>query len=106
MTKERMIELLKIERECMRRGAHNECDRDCARCELVQDDRDLDEMYTGVIALLRMKLVRVEMVVYYEAQDSTSVEEAKDVVLDLAEMNGLNIQFCKAELIWDKPDND
>jgi len=53
-----------------------------------------------------MKLVRVEMVVYYEAQDSTSVEEAKDVVLDLAEMNGLNIQFCKAELIWDKPDND
>ena len=51
-----------------------------------------------------MKMVRVEMVVYYEAQDATSVEEAKDVVVDLAEMNGLNIQFSKAELIWDKPD--
>jgi len=53
MTKERMIELLKIEHECMRRGAHNECDRDCAKCELVQDDRELDEMYTGVVALLK-----------------------------------------------------
>jgi len=51
-----------------------------------------------------MKMVRVEMVVYYEAQDTTTVEEAKDVVVDLAEMNGLNIQFSKAELIWDKPD--
>lgn len=53
-----------------------------------------------------MKMVRVEMVVYYEAQDATTVEEAKNVVVDLAEMNGLNIQFSKAELIWDKPDDD
>ena len=53
-----------------------------------------------------MKMVRVEMVVYYEAQDATTVEEAKDVVVDLAEMNGLNIQFSKAELIWDKPDEE
>ena len=53
MTIERMIELLEIEHECMRRGAHSECDRDCARCELVQDDQELDEMYTGVIALLK-----------------------------------------------------
>ena len=44
------------------------------------------------------------MVVYYEAQDSTTVEEAKDVVVDLAQKNGLNIQFSQAELIWDKPD--
>lgn len=46
------------------------------------------------------------MVVYYEAQDSTTVEEAKDVVVDLAEMNGLNIKSSKAELIWDKPDEE
>ena len=51
-----------------------------------------------------MKMVRVEMVVYYEAQDSTTVEEAKDFVVDLAEKNGLNIQFSQAELIWDNPD--
>lgn len=53
-----------------------------------------------------MKMVRIEMVVYYEAQDSTTVEEAKDVVVDLAEMNGLNIKSSKAELIWDKPDEE
>ena len=53
-----------------------------------------------------MKMVRVEMVVYYEAQDATSVEEAKDVVVDLAKMNGLSIQYSKAELIWDKPDEE
>lgn len=53
MTKERMIELIEIEHECMRRGAHSECDRDCANCELVQDDQELDEMYTVVITLLK-----------------------------------------------------
>lgn len=53
-----------------------------------------------------MKMVRVEMVVYYEAQDGTTVDEAKDVVVDLAEMSGLRITFSKAELIWDKPDEE
>lgn len=53
-----------------------------------------------------MKIVRVEMVAYYEAQDTTSVEEAKDVVVDLAKRNGLNIQSSKAELVWDKPDEE
>jgi len=53
MTIQRMIELLGIEHECMLRGAHNDCDRDCANCELVQDDGDLHEMYTDVIALLK-----------------------------------------------------
>lgn len=52
MTIKRMIELLEIEHECMLRGAHDDCDRNCADCELVQDDGDLHEMYTDVIALL------------------------------------------------------
>ena len=52
MTVQRMIELLKIEHECMLRGAHDDCDRDCANCELVQDDSELHEMYTSVISLL------------------------------------------------------
>ena len=58
------------------------------------------------IGEVEMKMVRVEMVVYYEAQDSTTVEEAKDVVVDLAKMNGLNIQFSQAELVWDNPDEN
>ena len=52
MTIQRMIELLEIEHECMLRGAHDDCDRDCANCELVQDDGELHEMYTNVIGIL------------------------------------------------------
>ena len=53
MTIQRMIELLKIEHECMLRLSHDDCDRNCADCDLVQDDGDLHEMYTNVIALLK-----------------------------------------------------
>lgn len=53
MTIQRMLELLKIEHECMLRGSHDDCDRNCADCELVQDDGDLHEMYTDIIALLK-----------------------------------------------------
>lgn len=53
MTIERMIELLEIEHECMLRGAHDDCDRKCADCELVQEDDELHEMYTNVVWLLK-----------------------------------------------------
>lgn len=53
MTIQRMVELLKIEHECILRGSHDDCDRNCSDCELVQDDGDLHEMYTDVIALLK-----------------------------------------------------
>ena len=53
MTIQRMLELLEIEHECMLRGAHDDCDRNCADCELVQDDYELHEMYTDVISLLK-----------------------------------------------------
>lgn len=53
MTIQRMLELLEIEHECMLRSAHDDCDRNCADCELVQDDYELDEMYTDVISLLK-----------------------------------------------------
>ncbi len=53
MTIQRMLELLEIEHECMLRGSHDDCDRNCANCELVQNDGDLHEMYTDVIALLK-----------------------------------------------------
>ena len=52
MTIQRMIELLEIEHECMLRGSHDDCDRNCADCELVQDDGELHEMYTNVIGIL------------------------------------------------------
>lgn len=53
MTTQRMIELLEIEHECMLRGSHDDCDRNCADCELLQDDHELHEMYTNVVAFLK-----------------------------------------------------
>lgn len=47
MTNERILQLLKIERECVKRNG--ECDRDCANCDLVQIDSDLIEMYDNAI---------------------------------------------------------
>ncbi len=55
MTIDRMIALLEIEHECMLRGSHVECDRHCENCDLVQDDSELHEMYTNVIALMKDK---------------------------------------------------
>lgn len=52
MTNNRMIELLKTERECVRRNSHNECNRDCGRCNLVQEDSELEEFYTSLISVL------------------------------------------------------
>lgn len=53
MTIQRMVELLEIEHECILRAGHDDCDRNCADCDLVQDDWELHEMYTDVIALLK-----------------------------------------------------
>ena len=53
MTIKRMIELLGIEHECMLHASHNECDRKCEFCDLVQDDSDLHEMYTNVIHAMK-----------------------------------------------------
>lgn len=40
------IELLKIERVCVRRA--DVCDRECGKCSLVQDTDELLEMYDSV----------------------------------------------------------
>ena len=53
MTTKRIIELLEIEHRCMVRGACNECNRDCGHCNLVQDDKELDEMYKNAIITMK-----------------------------------------------------
>ena len=53
MTVDRMIELLNSEHDCMLRNSHDDCNRDCANCDLVQDDGELHDMYTSVISLLK-----------------------------------------------------
>ena len=57
MTIERSIELLKIERECVKRA--NMCGRDCTNCKLVQDDKELISMYNFVIKYLELEEDRV-----------------------------------------------
>ena len=56
MKLERMIELLKIEHECMLRNSHGDCDRKCEDCDLVQEDWELHEMYTNVVYILEKKI--------------------------------------------------
>jgi len=56
---ERMIELLNIEHECMQRKSRELCDSHCGVCNLVQDDGELHEMYTDVIAILKAHEPRV-----------------------------------------------
>jgi len=53
MTRQRMVELLEIEKECVRRNACGECNRACHICDLLQDDTELHEMYEEVIALVK-----------------------------------------------------
>ena len=63
MTIQRMGELLEIERECVLRNASGECNRYCAECDLLQDDTELHEMYTDVLAMLKEqepKLLTIE----------------------------------------------
>ena len=52
MDRNRIIELLKIERECIRRNCEQRCDRNCGACDLVQDDQELLAAFDGAIALL------------------------------------------------------
>lgn len=54
MTIDRMIDLLETERACVQTNADQRCDRDCANCNLVQEDTELIEMYTKVANILRL----------------------------------------------------
>ena len=52
MTPERILELLKIERECINRNNQPfgmNCNRECGKCDLLQDTDELLEMYNTVI---------------------------------------------------------
>ena len=46
----RIYELLNIERECIMRGS--QCIRDCANCDLVQDESELILMYNILITMI------------------------------------------------------
>ena len=59
MTNERILELLEIERSCIKRNIDHVCDRNCGYCDLVQKDEDLMELYDSVIAEYRAKNIAI-----------------------------------------------
>ena len=50
MTKDEVIRILKIERECISR----DCDRNCGYCDLVQEQETLLDAYNSAISLLNI----------------------------------------------------
>lgn len=48
MTKAEVIDILKIERECISR----DCNRNCGYCDLVQEQETLLDAYNSAISLL------------------------------------------------------
>ena len=56
MTNQRILELLIAERECIARSDY--CGRDCASCELVQDEKELLEMYDTLIWRYKFEVAR------------------------------------------------
>jgi uncharacterized protein YecT (DUF1311 family) len=52
LTIERAKELMGIELECIKRNEHEDCDRNCAVCPLVQDTQELIAAYKKVISYL------------------------------------------------------
>lgn len=49
MKLKRIKELMEFERNCVVRGAT--CDRNCGKCDLVQDSDELIQAYTAVIGM-------------------------------------------------------
>ena len=59
MTRKQVHDLMENELRCVQRG--NYCDRDCAKCPLVKDDKELIEAYGYVIKALEQETVSKEV---------------------------------------------
>ena len=64
---DRVLELLKIERECVtRQSPCNEksklCDRNCGECDIAQNDLELIEMYDFVISMIETLIGRSQWI--------------------------------------------
>lgn len=59
MTMQRVIDILRTERECVERAgtatSNKACDRSCADCDLVLDDKEILEAYSMAIKALEQE---------------------------------------------------
>lgn len=53
MEREKILKLLRGERDCVTRIGKKECSFECGTCSLAQDPRDLFRMYTEVMKILK-----------------------------------------------------
>lgn len=52
MIVQRVVELLKIELEYIKRNNGSSCDRNCSQCDLVQDSQELIDCYETAIQII------------------------------------------------------
>lgn len=92
MTNTGAIKLLEIERECISRNNEKMilCDRNCEKCDLVQDSDKLVEMYNYAIESLKRDEIglnetikQIHDGVYAEAERKT-IEKCVDMFSDIA----------------------
>lgn len=50
---EKIIEILNIEKECVKRNINKDCNRDCSSCDLVLEDEEILTAYTLAISILK-----------------------------------------------------
>ena len=63
MTKQEVLNGLRIERECISR----DCDRDCANCDIVQERDWLLQVYDNAIALIENSDTMIRTPIGYTA---------------------------------------
>lgn len=61
MDKKEICRLLNIERECVNRNKRGICDRNCSKCDLVQDTNKLIDMYDEVIKEMNIRRIISEL---------------------------------------------
>ena len=85
MTREEVHDLMENELRCVQRG--NYCDRDCAKCPLVKEDKELIEAYGYVIKALEQEpiLDKIFCIVHPLSIMSTPELEHK-AMMQIAEM--------------------
>ena len=99
MTIERMVELLEAEHKCMLRKSHGDCDSQCDDCDLVQDDGELHEMYSDVIALLKAQPCK-------DAVSREAIRELKPAIDHVGYMDGFSDALSAAlalPSVWPVP---
>lgn len=56
MTLKRALELMKIEKKCIKRNKDQKCNRECEKCDLVQNTDELLEAYKIIIHFVSTNL--------------------------------------------------